>query len=174
MLKCVFDAVAQCWENKLDVVHVANIETEQMWQRSDLLTRNLIYPLLTHVICLGESYDTSILFANSTSKSPTTIFNPAFQSVRSSNTKSMKKLISSCLSEYFLSLASNCGYGIFNYFIKEKVWKGTHTLRRVGMLEYLYKIKYALWTYESSKHMESERSVAIKIMTLTISIHITM
>jgi hypothetical protein len=64
----------------LDVVHVANTETEQMWKRSDLLTWNLIYPLLTHVICFGESYDTSILFANSTSTSPTTIFNPAFES----------------------------------------------------------------------------------------------
>lgn len=41
--------------------------------------------------------------------------------VRSSNTQSMKKLISSCLSEYFLSLSSNCGHRIFNYFIKKKV-----------------------------------------------------
>lgn len=37
MPKCVFDAVVQCWENKLDVVHVANAKTEWMLKWSYLL-----------------------------------------------------------------------------------------------------------------------------------------
>lgn len=45
-----------------------------------LLTWNLIYPLLTQVIWFGESYNTTILFANSTCMSPSTLFNPAFES----------------------------------------------------------------------------------------------
>lgn len=37
MPNCVFDAVVQCWENKLDVVHVADAKTEWMLKWSYLL-----------------------------------------------------------------------------------------------------------------------------------------